>query len=266
MGLTFILRVNHPLVMHELKTSAFILRIIQAQEADLVVKLLSASGEKVTAFAKAGLKSKKRFGGSLEPLLNVQIRAFRKNDQELYYLQEVLVKHDFKKIKLDMKHLLAAIHISELVEDSAQEGLQHPEIYNLFGAALKTLSTSEQVDEILRLFELKLLSILGWLPTLDKCAECGASGDLSLESTNGFVHCENCGLYPIALPLELQSVLRQALQTPMAQLALPKEFSHRVHGLTTALLQAHWGDRKFKSSSFLESCKRFQKNFSDLEL
>ena len=88
---------------HEIKGNGFVLRVVRAQEADIIVRLLTSKGEKISAFAKAGLKSRKRFGGSLEPMNYISFRATKKSEgQDLFYLEEAQVKSDFAEVKSTM--------------------------------------------------------------------------------------------------------------------------------------------------------------------
>src|SRR5271168_5084170 len=105
----------------EFKGHGFILRIIPAQEADVILRILTVDGEKISAFAKAGLKSRKRFGGALEPLTQIEFRATKKDSQDLYYLEETQLKHEFKNLKADFERLTIATYLAELTELGAQE-------------------------------------------------------------------------------------------------------------------------------------------------
>ena len=75
----------------EVKGHGFILRLIQAQEADVIIRIISSNGEKISGFAKAGLKSRKRFGGALEPLTHISFRATKKPEKDFYILEETKV-------------------------------------------------------------------------------------------------------------------------------------------------------------------------------
>jgi DNA repair protein RecO (recombination protein O) len=238
----------------EIKGQGFILRVTQAQEADVIVKLLTSEGEKISAFAKAGLKSKKRFGGALQPLFHVRFRAIKKLGHDLYYLEEAQVRHDFGGLRTNMERLVGATYAAELTEHSAQEGLAHEDIYNLFGAVMKALESGLNIEGVLRQFEVKLLSVLGWLPSVNKCSNCGAADrDLTLDPNQGAVVCRDCGKFPVLLPRDVQSMFRYLLQTSITKSELRTEDVKGVEKVTSSLLKAHWGQHAIKSLKFLES-------------
>jgi DNA repair protein RecO (recombination protein O) len=245
---------------NEVKSQAFVLRVVAAQEADVIVKLLTRTGEQISAFAKAGLKSRKRFGGSLEPLTNVEFRAVKKNNQDLYYLEETQTRHDFENIKKDIERLAAASYVAEVIEHSAQEGLEHPELYNLFGATMRALDAGLSWLGVLRQFEVKLLAVMGWLPSLMRCEGCGSVGnDLTLSPDQGTVTCADCGIAAVPVSRETQEIVKKLMQTSVTQSNITDREAQQVEKVTSSLLQAHWGQQKLKSVQFLGSLRRFQK-------
>ena|ERR1017187_5400026 len=235
--------------MVELKDRGFILRVTKAQEADVVVKILTSNGEKIEAFAKAGLKSRKRFAGALQPFLNIEFRATKRPQSQLFYLDEASIKHEFKITEIEK--LVSASYAAELIEHSAQEGLEHKEIYNLFGALLRALESGLPAVGVLRQFEVKLLSLLGWLPSYQDCGSCGGKSRLSLNAHLGQVLCENCGHYPILINDELKGLLNSCLQTSLMQSLMSDTDAKKVARFTEALLASHWGTRPIKSAAFL---------------
>ena len=246
----------------EIKSGGFVLRVVQAQEADLIVRLLTSKGEKISAFARAGLKSRKRFGGALEPLNYIVFRATKKSDnQELYYLEEAQSRNDFSVMKADMDLLGAATYLTELVENGAHEGLEHVEIFNLYGAGLKALDSRALCAEgIVRQFEIKLLSLLGWLPGFQKCENCGRfSVPLTLNPDSGHVTCADCGKYTVAVSLEAQKVIKESLGTSISAGKLDKPAAECLARITHVLFRPHLGNKPLKSAQFMSSLRSFKK-------
>lgn len=221
---------------HEIKGHGFLLRVVVAQDADVIVRILTTQGEKISAFAKAGLKSRKRFGGALEPLTQIDFRATKKENQDLLYLEETQNRYDFKNLRSDFERLTAATYLSELTEIGAQEGLENPEIYNLLGAAWKALDVGLSPIGVSRQFEVKLLSVLGWLPNFD-------------------AHSQS----PVVGSQETQNIILKLLSTTISKGEVSEEEAHQVQKITNSLFQAHLGSHKLKSAQFLGSLRRFQK-------
>lgn len=220
----------------EVKGHGFLLRVIRAQEADIIVRILTVRGEKISAFAKAGLKSRKRFGGALEPLTQIDFRAIKKDNHDLLYLEETQVRREFRNLRSDFERLTAATYLAELTELGAQEGLENPEIYNLLGAAWKALDGGYSPAGVSRQFEVKLLSLLGWLPSFD-------------------AHSQS----PVRGTEETQNIILKLLSTSISKNEVTEVEAHQVQKITASLFQEHLGGSKLKSTQFLGSLRRFQK-------
>ncbi len=228
--------------MVEIKGNAFILRAIQAQDADLVLRLLTRSGEKLSVFAKAALKSKKRFGGALQPFLNISFRAVQKNSHnDLIILEEAQVRHEFGQLTKSLDRLWAASRITELIDKSAHSGLDNPQLYDLFGAALRALDSGLSHEGVERQFEIKLLSLLGWLPQMAHCGECGKSDrELSLHPVTGHVLCSDCGYYPLVLTQDVQGLIKRFLQTSILSGQSNEIHCRDLGPISSALLRSHF--------------------------
>ena len=246
--------------MTEVKGRGFILRVVPGQDADVIVRILTAQGEKLSAFAKAGLKSRKRFAGSLQPLLNIEFQARKKASQELFFLKEASIRHEFPLLRGDIERLAAASYAVELIDHSAQEGLEHPELYNLLGAGLKAFEVSKALPSVLRQFEVKLLAVHGWLPTFHRCGQCHEAHEvLYLDAHHGVVTCSACGRSPHEISHAIRNILSGFLTMPLAQNSAGSQEVKLLEPLTQALLQIHLGHQKLKSVQFWGGLRRFQK-------
>jgi len=191
------------------------------------VKIINGQGELMTAYARAGLKSKKRFGGALQPLISVDFRARTKPPAEMMYLEELQVRNDFQRLRENLAALSAASYIIELSEMNAHEGLENTALYNLLGNALLALETSQDYLRILCQFEVKLLALMGWLP-----------------ETN------NLGLKP-----EDQRVVNELLASMVrreSESAAPLSDYKALSRFFGKMIKTHLGERTPKSSRFLE--------------
>src|SRR6185312_16872063 len=69
------------------QSEAIVLRTWPFQESDLLVSLFTRDLGKVRGIAKAALKSRKRFGGTLEPMTHVRADYSEKPRQELMRME-----------------------------------------------------------------------------------------------------------------------------------------------------------------------------------
>lgn len=100
----------------------------------------------------------------------------------------------FYNIRLDIDKLNYAVEVAKIVNDVTDENQNTYRILQLTLNTLYMISESDKdLNLILAIFKIRLLSLIGFRPIIDKCANCGEKDVryFSLKD-NGF-KCENCG-------------------------------------------------------------------------
>lgn len=101
----------------------------------------------------------------------------------------------FYNIRTDLDKLKYAVHITKIIQDVTTENQNCYKILQLFLNTLYTISEMDKdLDLILCVFKMRLLSILGFTPRVEKCTNCGEENKITQFSIkdNGF-KCETCG-------------------------------------------------------------------------
>lgn len=101
----------------------------------------------------------------------------------------------FYNIRTDLDKLTYASFISRLVYDVTDENQYTYKILQLLLNTLYIISeTDMDKDFVLSVFELRLMVLLGFAPSLGKCSACGTQENIGYFSItqNGFL-CNNCG-------------------------------------------------------------------------
>lgn len=148
------------------KTKAIILRATKYSESDLIVQVLTVSGERLSLLARGALRSKKRFGGGvLEPTHYIEISIRRATAQDrLSILEEATLLEDFKKIRQDYDRLEVAFFILETLTRISQEGDSLSDgLFDLAGHALRSLQEAKDLKIFQLHFGLKILHQQGML-------------------------------------------------------------------------------------------------------
>jgi DNA repair protein RecO (recombination protein O) len=101
----------------EVKGRGFILGSVQTQEADLILRIITSEGEKLSFYARSALKSRKRFEGGLRPLTQIEYRGKKKESSQLFFLEESKITHDFPSLVKWIESLTMASYFAELVEN-----------------------------------------------------------------------------------------------------------------------------------------------------
>lgn len=143
-----------------------VLKKILFQESDLILKVLLSNGEKASFFAKAALKSKKRFGGGLlDPLHYLEFQvAPKKNDSELHFLNEASMLYDFSALKTDYDKIKVALYFLKVINKVEVSGLDDStRVFDLLLHTLRSLEKCKKHSVLKAQFELKFLSLQGVL-------------------------------------------------------------------------------------------------------
>lgn len=114
---------------------------------------------------------------------------------ETYHINSVEPIEIFYNLRIDLDKLKYAVHINKIVLDVTQENQNCYKTLQLLLNTLYTISeTDKNLDMIVGIFKLRLLSILGLTPKIDKCVNCGEKESLfNFSIKDNGLKCNNCG-------------------------------------------------------------------------
>jgi len=156
------------------RDEAFVLDTLALGEADLIVALLTEQHGKIRAVAPSARRSRRRFGGSLEPLTRVRASWLEREGRELHRLSAIESCRSFAEMQADPLRQAACAVLTEIASAFSHEGQADPEEFRLLGAVLEALEAGGAARSLLRYFEYWTLRVHGLLPDLEQCAVCGA--------------------------------------------------------------------------------------------
>jgi DNA repair protein RecO (recombination protein O) len=155
-----------------LASDALILRAWPVNEADLVVSFFTRDYGKVKGVAKAALKSRKRFGGALEPMTLARAFFAERPRQELVRLDQLELLRSPLSAPVDYARAAVLSFYAEILEEVLQEHDPQETVFRLALAVLEQ-TTVEQPWMPLTYFSLWMTRLMGWLPDLVCCTFCG---------------------------------------------------------------------------------------------
>jgi len=174
---------------------AYVLSTQVLGEADLIVTLLGSNFGRVRGVARFARKSRKRFGGCLEPLTRVRVAWTEKTGRELHRIDSMDAVRSFAAMQSDPVNQAACAVLAEVSEAYARDGEPDPKSFDLLGAVLVALEEGTNVWTVLRYFEFWLLRLHGLMPDLRACASCGqapAPGQAMWVERGMGVRCSRC--------------------------------------------------------------------------
>jgi DNA repair protein RecO (recombination protein O) len=171
------------------QSEAIVLRTYPLHEADLLVTLFTRAEGKVKGVARAAKKSKRRFGGALEPLTVVRAYYDDREGKELARLDSCDILESPLSATIDYARVVALEHVAEMLDELLPDREANDAIFRLTVSVLLQLR-SGPIWLPLTYFQLWLVRLVGFLPELNECLACGAA----LNGSRAFYHALADGL------------------------------------------------------------------------
>lgn len=175
------------------ESEAIVLRTYPLRESDLLVTLFTRLEGKVKGVARAAKKSKRRFGGALEPLTYVRAFYDDRERQELARLDSCEVIESPMAGEVTYPRAVALGHVAELLDELLPDREPSDAVFRLSLAVLQELR-GPSLWMPLTYFELWMTRLMGFLPEFTECAVCGRSLNGDLNGSRAFWHALADGL------------------------------------------------------------------------
>ncbi len=235
------------------KATALVLRVVEWSETSSIVTLLTREFGKVRGLAKGARRPKGPFESALDLLSTCQIVFLRKSSDALDLLTEAKLERRFRPRAGDLASLYAGYYVAELLNDLTDDYDPHPLLFDAAQETLLGLSGGEGSTSLLVLrFELTALEVLGHLPSLETCADCGkpveGAGRVAFGMLAGGVLCQQCRPgkpQVVSLSPQAVQILRQSTDHTGEALAAPPDRAHlgEVRGLMNGYITHLLGHR-----------------------
>jgi len=169
------------------ESEAIVLRTYPLRESDLLVTLFTRMEGKVKGVARAAMKSRRRFGGALEPLTYVRAFYDDRERQELARLDSCEVIESPMSGEVGYPRAVALAHVAELLDELMPDREASDAVFRLSLAVLQELR-GPVLWMPLTYFELWMTRLMGFLPEFSECVVCGRSFDDSGDGSRAFYH------------------------------------------------------------------------------
>lgn len=151
---------------------AIVLRTWPFHEADLLVSLFTREHGRLKGVARHAMRSRRRFGGALEPMTHVKATWAERPRQELVRLDSFEILSSPMSAPVDFARVAAMQLIAEIL-DELPEGAVEDAVFRLALAVLAELQIG-RVWMPVTYFCLWMNRLMGWMPELSTCVVCGA--------------------------------------------------------------------------------------------
>src|SRR5438034_1959122 len=155
------------------ETEALVLRTYNLAEADKIVVCLSRASGLVRGVAKGCRRLKNRFGAALEPFTLINLNYYQKENQELVSIRQAEILRSNFNLLSDPVTLSGLAYMGDLVVDFSPPYQANDNLFRMVKACVEAGSGfPEDLQAVLRYFEVWLLRLEGFLPDVKRCAEC----------------------------------------------------------------------------------------------
>ena len=179
------------------ETEAIVLRTYNLAEADKICVCLSRAAGLIRGVASGSRRLKTRFGAALEPFTLINLTYYQKENQELVAFREAeIVRSNFDFLSEPVS-LSGLAYMGDLIVEFSPPYQANDTLFRMVKACIEAISASpEDLQLVLRYFEVWILRLEGFLPDMKRCAECHrvfAGGEPVFIESGQTLRCRSCG-------------------------------------------------------------------------
>jgi DNA repair protein RecO (recombination protein O) len=223
------------------QVEAIILRTWPIHEADQIVSLFTRDQGRIKGVAKSAAKSRRRFGGALEPMTYVLASYVEKPKQELVRLDSCEVLSSPLSQPVNYERAAALAFFAEVLEEALPDHDPHDAVFRLVIAVLEHTQPG-RIWMPITYFSLWITRLMGWMPDVLRCTQC----DEPFNGQQAYFHPEFDGLvcaqhrHPAsrALSPESQLLAMRIFRSPIAAFAAEDWPAGRASDLRRFIMQA----------------------------
>ena len=245
--------------MRQRRDEAYVLGTSALGEADLIVTLLAEHQGRVRGVAASARKSRRRFGGALEPMTRVAAAWVEREGHELHRIESLEPLRSYAAMQADPALQAACAVLAEITGAIVHEEQADPTTFRLLGRVLDALEGGLDPWAAVRYTEYWLLKLHGVLPDLDHCVSCGepfAERELPTAVPGSGLVCRRCPKPEggMALTAADRAALAAFDRTAPGDLGLEVRPGGALEALLRGALQA-FAERAFRTYRHLRALR-----------
>ncbi len=250
--------------MSVLTSEAVVLRTWPLRESDLIVSFFTRDYGRLKGVAKSALKSRKRFGGALEPMTLARAWFAERPRQELVRLDQLEIVRSPLSGPVDHVRLAVLSFFAELIDEALPEHDPQETVFRLLVSVLEqTAAPTEAAPEIgqpwmpLTYFSLWMTRLMGLLPDVTRCTACSEplrSGEVWFHNYSDGLFCAvHRGGSDSTLSADSWQLAQRMLRAPVSAFAAepwPRRRAQDLRRFTLQSLERHL-ERKLRTAEAL---------------
>jgi DNA repair protein RecO (recombination protein O) len=154
------------------KTDAIVANIWPFSETSHVVSWLTADYGRISTIIKGAQRPRNFFLGQYDLFYTCELLFYLRLFQGLHIVKECFPLKPRERFRTDWRGTACASYFTGLTAKMVPLYAPHKNIYLLLDKALDFFASGKNVEVGLYWFEIKLLSLLGFMPVLNACLQC----------------------------------------------------------------------------------------------
>jgi len=246
--------------MEKFNVDGIVIKTSVTGESDKILWILTRNRGIIRAFAKGarGTKSRLHSGASLFAFCSFAV--YEKND--VFHINEAEIKEIFFELRTSIENLTLAQYFCEVLLKTLPENVVSDEYMRLLLNCLYFLCKEKKPVLLIKsVFELRIASLAGYMPSLVACDNCGEfeSEEMFFNCENGLLLCSSCGKNTEAplLPLPVITAMRHIVFSSFEKIfsfSLPDELLEKLNIITQKYLENCF-QQKFRLLDYFDTLK-----------
>ena len=177
------------------KSTGILLARKDLRETSLILTIYTQGFGKIKGIVRGVRGPRGQYGGgSLEIFAYDEIVFYERRKSDLYTISQCDLIDFFEPIREELARLAYAAYMVELLDSVTTLADPNRDVFELLLNSLRLLSGASSAKRVTRIFEIKLLALLGLMPSLDICANCSKAlgADSRFSFRHGGLICSAC--------------------------------------------------------------------------
>ena len=246
------------------KNEAILLRKQDLRETSLILTFCTRDFGKIKGIVRGVRGGRGTSGGGCYEILSLdEIVFYERKRADIFTISQCDLVDYFNPIRDDLTRLSYAAYMAELLDSVAELSDPNPGVFELLLDSFRLLSSGASPKRVARIFEIKVLSLLGMMPELASCASCGSNtGEKARFSfKNGGLICAGCAASDRAsspiLPgsVKFVSYVQSSPFDKASKIKVAEPVGREVEAILRKFLDYHI-DRRLKTVAFIKKTEK----------
>lgn len=173
------------------EVKGLVIKAVDMRESDRLITVFTEEMGIITAMAKGSRSLKSRNMSTTMPFCYSSFVLYKKGDN--YWIRESELHESFFGIRESIEGLALAGYILEVIAHVAVEAPERDLLRLTLNSLYAISSGRYSLNKVKAAFEIRALSILGFMPSVLSCRDCGReTGDFFFDIMGGYIRCPDC--------------------------------------------------------------------------